>query len=621
MNSTNNNGNSDRRVKVTKTTMDHTRTNHPGWYEHYDTSKLIALNLANKQDVPYNALGSSEIILGNIRLRLPAVASVGIQLTTPRGDQEGWHTGIRLLWQQLRTANSGKINITIYDLERYVQNVRALRAIMAFLSRTYKMTYTYRSTNAFIPENLLRAEGLNPQSIISNAANLFMYIQRFYQEVRLSFPLNIDYLRRADWLFSNVFLDSDKSKPQMYVTNFARGNKEQNSGGIWYWTSSGFLNTGVATIWTPHVTWYEVDNANDYIHELWDYDTLVNQCNLIKDALIQDSAMSAIAGDIIKAFGDRAFLDYPIAKIDDAIEAVYDETILNQFQNANVLGATTSDIIDLMSIIPTSGPSLSNITAPVQKGVGYYETGNTNWIDNGLENNVGKANTNVLAQIVDRTDGWLLNWHRDTIGPGEIMSISRFVPCGVVVTNTDPELTKFAYATFGTEVVTYVSALVQIEQDNGVFPVWIPIAGNIQMAIDLGYAEAGPTEPGYISAYQIIAAVWAMYDWAPRYRGIGKSTDVAAPQNRAIQIGPDALDWDIFAATDSTQMALYFSYGNQSLLYAGASQNQSDTKVYMKSSEKKNDKAKRHKAEDKYPKDGGGPNKQESKDGFKQDHK
>lgn len=529
---------------------------HPEWYTHYDTSNLIAMNLAAKQHrvYPEFEMGAQN---GSERqsIPMPSVAEVDIQLTTPHGDEDGWRTGIRLLYQQLRTANSGRINYRVQDLEKYVQNVRALHAIDAFLCRLYRMTYTFRSTNSAIPRLLIEACGIDFDDIMTNAADLLMYVQRFSQQVSISFPLNIDYYARTHWLFGNVFVDSNSHKPSFYVTNFFRNQSENTtSTGVIYYESDGN---------TPHPTWRQNKVFNSFgsgEYGFYTYSELVAECQRIKNSLLDDQIMSVIAGDIIKTFGDRAFIEPIIPKIDDGIVAIFDDYIMNQFQNSTVTGVQTSGALDVQDSL--------GATTIYSEDIG--DSG-SDWIESKLSALAGLGvPVTFLAKMRDQINRMLINWSDNKISTGEIMSITRLVASGIQDNPTTAD--GIIYGIFGTETVAKVVALSYPggadSQIGGTLKL-IPIAGVT--------VSNGSTAQNGLSM-----AMWSNFDYCPRM--FMSDSTLLEEMNK---LSPPILDWDVFALVNKDWFANYFSYGNQSLLYSGSSQDQSSTKVYRKTSNKK----------------------------------
>lgn len=544
--------------------------NHPEWYTHYDTSRLINLNLSDKQDVAYDALSSQDQ-----QVRMPAIYRFNFQLTTPKGDYAGWRTGIRLLFQQLRTANSGRINYSVTDLEKYVQNLRAANAIYAFLCRLYQLTYTFRSTNSQIPRQLIEACDVNYDDIMENAADLMMYMQRFAQRVKVTFPLSLDYFQRARWLFGNVFIDSDSHKPAFIVPTMRRGIP--NSGtdeGIIFWTDS---DTGLNTI---NETWSIIDITNPR----FTFKELIENCERFINGLIDSKYMSIIAGDIIKTFGDKAFMNYEVPSISDNLMFIYDEDALVQLQNANVLAIQNDN--------PVPDASANSF-----KSVTYTETLDSDgWINSTLKVSNGGTGPNagmgwsseeVDQNYVDAANNYLLNWKENSIDSGRIMSITRLVPtdCSIDEDNTDDSVVTFDYGCFQTEVCTDAYCLYTYEAGGQVVDTNYPIAGII--VADQGRLLTDPSSS--LLNLGRIAFCWANLDYAPRYRVVtwdyAFPTDPENPSGaHTTGITPSVLDWDVFGRADSVTIANYQSYANQSLLYAGASQNQSNRRVYAKDS-------------------------------------
>lgn len=537
---------------------------HPEWYTHYPTSNLVNINLATKQNIP---LPNTEFVFDDTatasgQFPVPVVATVALQLVTPAGDLEGWRSGVRLLWQQLRTANSGAINYSPADLERYIQNARVVWAISATLNRLYKTTYTYLSTNASVPYSFITAMGCDPESIISNSANLLMYTQRFEQQIRVNVPITMDYINRTRWLFENVFVEGQSIKAQYYIPiihkNYS-GLDGQLKGGLMYYTTDNgnpIVNIG----WSAAV-------SAGQLEETWDYDTLILRCEEIKNAILNDPLMQYIAGDMIKAFGDRAFQKSTAPQISDTLEPVFDEYILSQFQNAYVTNVTDTT---------ADANQLANLSCHSWYNEVFDSEG---WINSSfyvdIQNNTANiALTGRVADIRERSaNRQTINYAYEDITPGQVMSITRLCPTNYVYDNSAGQSREY-YTTYGTEIVVGV-VMLQQAYTTGAQPsitkpyYYTPISGLLLDTVGVSGT--------YLSAFG-----WSVFDYAPKFRIGGVDTN----NTKVSSISPCLFDFGILADVDANHLQTYFSYGNQSLLYAGSSQNQADTDVYATSSGK-----------------------------------
>lgn len=529
---------------------------HPEWYTHYSTSNLISVNLASKQNVNYPEFNTGEP--RGAGFKMPSIAKYGIQLTVPKGDEDGWKTGVRLLYQQLRTANSGKVNYESSDLEKYIVNTRLLHAIGAWLNRLYKISYTFKSTNSSVPLDMLAIQNVDFDDIMYHAADLLMYAQRFNQQIRVSFPLSCDLLRRTRWLFQNVFVDSDSHKPSFYIPtiNFPANSFVGASGVEMNYYTSAHSSSGFE--WTKNNSFNKpfTVGTKDTKPYMWNYDTIVQLCQEIKNALLEDRAMSIIAGDIIKAFGDRAFLEVEIVGIDSTVDCYFDEYIMNQFQNAVVINTVPDGNLN-----PGESSDSSNFSKPTYT---YTESSdNSGWIVSELTqytNVSGEDQGSLRDQLINEGNQRLINWHDNKIDPGELMSITRLIPTDCYMDDTNPG-TRMGFNTFGTEVVVEATAIVNNTIGQKKF---VSIGGTLLAIKD----------------QSLNMFVWANFDYSPRIECYQYAASPSA-------IMPSILDWDVFALVDKMWFANYYSYGNQSLLYCGESQNQSRTKVYAKDTKKK----------------------------------
>lgn len=546
------------------------------YFGSYGTNNLVAINLANKQNVQYLALRSVEIADGDTEdyqnYDMPSIASVVVQLMTPKGDKAGWKSGVRLLYQQLRTANTGRINYRAQDLERYVQNVRTLHAMSAWLTRLYKITYTFRSTNDLVPYGLLLALGVDPTDIMQNAADIYQYAQRFAQECKANFPLAIPYYSYTEELFDKVWTDSKTTKPSFYVTTFTRGYRETsgNVNGLLYYinTNSEPLNR----TWEVRVAWDDHDN-------LYKWADIQAQYEEVKDQILQNNVTTIIAGEIIRAYKDKAFsCGFKSPNVDQEVEFLYDEEVLTRLQNANVLSVRRY--------------AFDNYAAEVNRDNAVYSEGigSDGWLDGRLRLDLANVygggtwtvESGLAKNYMDRINQYMLNWHDDSISAEQIMMISRWVPTNVTVASSTTTPNDLDFAVFGTECITSVESIQFVSANELPMPdyadaQYLPIAGIVIHGESSSGINNGPTETG--NNFMI----WANFDMCPRLlAGTGAMTATSPAVRNFEGLSADVLDWDIFAVMDSNNAAIYYSYGNQSLLNAGKSQSTSHTDVYAK---------------------------------------
>nr|AVX53314.1 putative capsid [Marmot picobirnavirus] len=596
------------------------KSNHPIWYTNYATSNLVQLNLADKLGIHYPTLtGAGQTLPAPTinKFEMPTVAQIRMALTVPQNDQDGWKSGVRLLWQQIRTANSGKINFTVQDLEKYILNTRALHYFCATLNRLYKATYTFRSTSSEFPKRFIEAMGFNFDSMMANAADIFAYLQRYHQQVRVTFPLDCPLIDRTHWLFENVFVDSESDKPQFYVPTIPFGYQANYGTGtpttyksitIPMWYDAGAKGSDPSTtlddIFDPFIeigTSYSDDNAGYGIT----WKVLRDACDIAKNRMLESTKMSIIAGDIIKAFGDAAFSKLIISSsITDSLTAIYDQSAMNQFQNATVLmrnlagqsdsQALTGDFRDKIEFNTLNSMRISLSEPRYIPDVSNTDAGWATMVVRTVTEDTALDHSYIRNVVSDQYTDYMVNWHANSITPGDILSITRLVMgdygLSQLSVGTAPEYNVVleTFQTFGTEIVLGVYAICDIpdidtrDANGNNMPLLVPIAGHLYYNTS---APSNSDDPNLATGRQtqgLTMSLWSIFDWAPR---LTPHLSVIVNRDATFElytdfIWPELLDWDVFATVSDQLKRNYFSYGNQSLLYAGPSRNQSNTDVY-----------------------------------------
>jgi len=412
--------------------------NHPEWYVGKYAPTLVNLNFGTKKDGADYVSGSHSVY--NFA---PSVAAIGLSLVYPKDETDSFRNAIVTLYTKLRAVNTGTTVYSVDDLTAYVLNVRAVRAVVATLHRYVRAAEMIDIYDAHVPESIIRGASWAAGSyvaVLNNLPALRALGAQLDQQSRSMLPLNLPILDRTEWLFDNIFADSNDVKPQWYE------------------------------FYIRAIRLFQITATNTYTSVDLDIDSIPDILTVVAPMLSQYMTtyiVNVIAGDMIKAYGTAAIR--PLISDWNAFRPlvpVYDEDILQQIENA--------DSADLYT------PIGRNVWAPIYSG--------GNW-----DNDKWSSNTRFINSVSDATVGYprtgcyipnmtwnsvYVNSFRNETSPGQVLSYTRlkFRIADVVFSESDPKtnIVSMNLYTCGSEVVDHIRGIV-----SDATAIWLPVHANM----------------------------------------------------------------------------------------------------------------------------------------------
>lgn len=493
-----------------------TMFNHPEWYEHYDLGGMINLNYGRRIGTQENTLSGSNNAEGTSYLSssVCSICQLPVLLTKPQTNTKDWEQAIQYLYSTIRSANSGSVNYSMYDVERYVLDVRNIHAMYAYLRRAYATLNNVSLYDATSPRAYFYAMGLDYDDFVSNAADLKEWANKLSIQVSRLVPLNIDLINRTRWMFSNLFADSDDVKSSKYVFSLPYV--------VPYYE--------LTTVTKPIAFSYYGNSMSS----LTKYSAIYTTVNDYMNKVINNDTYAIIAGDILKAFGNDAI--YPSEVWDESMPTpiVYDEAALTQIQNASIQGfLTTNNGTQTTTWEITDNNFVKQTIFTVFNGASY-------------------ASETALQKLIQ--DDIYVNTYKDSMTPGETISATRLA-CRAKVTEGSSTV-QYLLDVCGTEVVIGFGF---VNITNGSYKL-LNLSGfstYFMNNIILGnYNQNDPTQ------FFITSAISTL-DWFPRvimYAAINNNVATARI--------PIATMWDFnnYAVTDPRNLSSLHGYAALSLL-------------------------------------------------------
>lgn len=307
--------------------------NDPKWY----SASEQLLNDAFSMSTPY-ALGSP-LTFDDVPKTVPSTINTKTQywasgiltldvLPIPGISRDGYspvNIAAGKLYQWVRHANAGSTMYDTADLMMYMLAMDNAYMLWGWLARAYGVMRTYNQTNMYMPKELIKAMGIDFNSVYSRLSDLRYMINQFGSEIgSYAVPAVMPYFTRHAWLFSNVYTDSPSFKAQLYVINPTM---------LYTWVDAP--STGERGYLAPQ----PIGNSAN----LLTYDNLLELIQMTTSGL-GDSDFRVMSGDVLKAYGLNNLLTVPEITPDYTVLPVYSEEVLMQIQNVQgVMGILSTD--------------------------------------------------------------------------------------------------------------------------------------------------------------------------------------------------------------------------------------------------------------------------------------
>lgn len=389
--------------------------NHPEWYEAYLPEGLVNINYGRRKGMlepSMNVYGitpsgtSTDSRLASV----PLCGRINVDLVIPKTNTDGWGQGIRYLYNELNSTQTGTPRFSISDLEAYVIGVRNFHAIYSDLRRAFATFSTINAYDSSTPRSLLTAMGWSEGAFAGYAANIRNFGVLFGRKIAKLVPMNINLINRTRWMFSNLFADSDDMKHSCWVMNFASFPMPTfgSDGKV-----TGYTQTQLSTAKSNWLT----------------YPTAVEGW---LNTFVNNPIMSYIASVIMKAYGANAFYPVDVWDIDMETPIIYDEAALSQIQNAVVINTTS---VPAVTYTLVEGDTTTS-------SVRYTTTKLS-------DNNIGNF-----------SDTCFVNMYKDTITAGETLSATRFSAMFTASNTSGVNEAIINFDVYGTEIARDASVII-----------------------------------------------------------------------------------------------------------------------------------------------------------------
>lgn len=450
-------------------------TNDPAWYARYPQLVKDVASLPNatplgsvvSPEVKVSIDANNTLYSGGFRapgvMRLGYVPAIGVStdITSPI------NVAARNIYSFVRHANSGHSNYDAPDMMMYLMAMDSMYSFYFYCRRVYGLARVYNVLNYTYPKLIFHALGVDYADIVSNLSDFRAFINTIAVKLgSLCVPTGMDIFKRHAFMCENVYTDGTSSRAQSYVFVPDKLYQYSNTG------STGTKLTATNfTVTNPPAAGSDPGITNMGVSDL----------KAFFDALfvpvMADEDFNIMSGDILKAFGSENILRLGLIEENFTVMPIYDETVLTQVENGKYYGFITKAVI-------TQDPSV-NAGAILTSYVGQtLRPANAWWFDD-----------------LDGNPSMLLNFHKDSVTPDEIMEATA----QTVVVNSNTSGTDGSYDVVqcGADIPTFMS----IFTSDGQALTWLQ--DNVTMLLN--------TSTSASALYELVRVLreYVQFDWAP----------------------------------------------------------------------------------------------------------
>ena len=314
------------------------------------------------------------------------------------------NVAMRNVYSYVRHANSGHTNYDAPDLAIYLMAMDSCYSYLAFLRRLYGVAMTFSYTNRYYPTAIVSAMDVDFEDIHQNLADFRAYINSLAVKVgSMCVPATMAYFARHIWMYDGYYLDTDQDKAQTYLyvpDGFYQFTLDESGAGMLKFKPLMPLGFHVNS---RHIGDESLLTVKD-LHAFGD---------ALLEPVLQSEDMNIMSGDILKAYGSENLYKVPMIPENYVVLPSYNEEVLNQINNATLVGQFVPEsesvgtridqlvqsqdkgylINEVMTYVTTPGAATEDLTAV---NWGAYTSKQLINFDHG---NVGPADTMVASRL------------------------------------------------------------------------------------------------------------------------------------------------------------------------------------------------------------------------------
>lgn len=436
-------------------------TNDPEWYSKFPTlvSDTCNIPFSNPLGAPFNTIGTHGSYVPNTDVYISDLAEIEsiaglmvIQTKPSLGYNDGMYDAANVaataMYSFIRILNNGRKNYEVPDLMMYDLSITDIYAAIIFCERIYAFAFLYSQRNWYIGKDLIKACGVDPDSVISNLANFREEIKILISKIAAyAIPGDINILRRRVFMYSSIYLENPDGliKDQLYMFKpdgfFTFTLDSRGKGMLAY---SKYTGTSTSPI--------TVDALMSYVH------------NLLNN-IYGDEDFAIMSGDIRRSYGDN-IMGLPPLPDDFLVVPTYDPDVLYQIHNMNIIGSTCREGSTFDSSYIRGGETYhyGNI---YQDAHGVIVSREAMRFDPGDQSLTGKLAT--IARKLELCSHRILDSDKTEVSPTDVMESTRLQACykRTPASTESSDYNKVYEMATGSDVVIEVDIYYNIGKESG----------------------------------------------------------------------------------------------------------------------------------------------------------
>lgn len=253
---------------------------------------------------------------GIVSLRTAPTIGFALRATDPI------NVAAQALYSFVRHANSGHSNYDAPDLMLYILGMASNYSYLVWCQRLYGYSLTYDQRNRYISDQLIKANGVDPDSVHSNLANFRFWINTLIAKMSsFAVPATLSIFSRMSFMYSDFYIEGTSIKDQLYQ-----------------YVPDGFHKFIIDQQSRGRLDYVELDHT-----KLLTVEEVMTYGNNLFGAIWDQEDFGIMSGDILKSYGDRII---KLAAIPETYQIFpkFDPMVLTQMKNATILDAEPADI-------------------------------------------------------------------------------------------------------------------------------------------------------------------------------------------------------------------------------------------------------------------------------------
>lgn len=225
----------------------------------------------------------------------------------------------------VRHTNAGHANYDPNDLMLYILGMTQVYSYINFLERLYGLAMYYDQKNRYVPDQIMWAMNVNPDSIRNNLADFRYSLNVLINKVSsIAVPATMSLFLRQAMLYAYIYSEGESTKDQMY-----------------FYYPDGFYWFDLDADGAGCLLYHRLNQEAAYT-----WDELIAYGTQMFDAIWEQEDFGIMSGDILKSYGTNILM---LKSVDEVLPfaPVFDPMVLHQMKNASVIHHTHLDLANL----------------------------------------------------------------------------------------------------------------------------------------------------------------------------------------------------------------------------------------------------------------------------------